>query len=219
MYGRDKPLPGTGTRDLAAVYLRWIPTRRWTMRRGTIRAVLLSVTTVAVGSLGTVPAVAGGGCHASLTDGTGGTVAMTKACFRPAILRIDPGTEVTFVNRDPLTHNVSSNGWGRFDDMNQGDAFRATFAEPGIYPFACTLHPGMVGAVVVGEDNVAGSGKSVSISAVSDTDPPPSAGAVERASEGKVEVWLGGGILAGAIGAVGVILAIRRRPQTVSGAS
>jgi plastocyanin len=191
------------------------------MRRGTIRAVFLSVTTVAVGGLGTIPAAAGGGCHAGLTEGTSGTVAMTKACFRPAILRIDVGTEVTFVNRDPITHNVSSNGWGRFEDMNEGDAFRAAFAEAGIYPFACTFHPGMVGAVVVGEDAAAGSGKSVSISAVSDPEPPRSGGAaaVERAEEGNVEGWLEGGILAGAIGAAGVILAIRRRPRAVSGAS
>jgi plastocyanin len=197
------------------------PTRRWTMWRGTIRAVLMSVTTVAVGGLGTIPAAAGGGCHAGLTEGTGGTVAMAKACFRPAILRIDPGTDVTFVNRDPITHNVSSNGWGRFEDMNEGDAFRATFAEPGIYPFACTIHPGMVGAVVVGEDAAAGSGKSVSISAVSDPEPPRGDGAtaMERPGEGNVEAWLGGGILAGAIGAATVILALRRRPQAVSGTS
>src|ERR687896_463180 len=183
------------------------------MLRGTIRAVLLSVATVAVGGLGTIPAAAGGGCHASLTEGTGGTVAMTKACFRPEILRIDPGTEVTFVNRDPITHNVSSNGWGRFEDMNEGDAFRATFSEPGIYPFACTIHPGMVGAVVVGEDGAAGSGKTVSISAVSHPGAPQGDGAaVERSGEGNVEAWLGGGILAGAIGAASVILAIRRRP-------
>ena len=183
------------------------------MLRGTIRAVLLSVATVAVGGLGTIPAAAGGGCHASLTEGTGGTVAMTKACFRPAILRIDPGTEVTVVNRDPITHNVSSNGWGRFEDMNEGDAFRATFSEPGIYPFACTIHPGMVGAVVVGEDGAAGSGKTVSISAVSHPGAPQGDGAaVERSGEGNVEAWLGGGILAGAIGAASVILAIRRRP-------
>jgi plastocyanin len=190
------------------------------MWRGTVRAVLLSVTTVAVGGLGTIPAAAGGGCHAGLTEGTGGTVAMTKACFRPAILRIDPGTEVTFVNRDPITHNVSPNGWGRFEDMNEGDAFRATFPEPGIYPFACTIHPGMVGAVVVGEDVAAGSGKTVSISAVSHPGAPRGDEAVvERSGEGNVEAWLGGGILAGAIGAASVILAIRRRPQTVSGTS
>jgi plastocyanin len=189
------------------------------MWRGTIRAVLLSLITGAVGVLGTIPAAAGGGgCHAGLTDGTGGTVTMTKACFRPAILRIDPGTEVTFVNRDPITHNVSSNGWGRFEDMNEGDAFRATFAEPGIYPFACTIHPGMVGAVVVGEDAAAGSGNSVAISAVSAPEPPRTGGAaaVERAEAGNVEAWLAGGILAGAIGAGGLILAVRRRPRTVS---
>jgi plastocyanin len=192
------------------------------MWRGTIRAVLLSLTTVAVGGLGTIPAAAGGGgCHTGLTDGTGGTVTMTKACFSPAILRIDPGTEVTFVNRDPITHNVSSNGWGRFEDMNEGDAFRATFAEPGIFPFACTIHPGMVGAVVVGEDAAAGSGDSVAISAASLPEPPRTGGAaaVDRAGEGNVEAWLGGGILAGAIGAAGVILAIRRRPRAVSEAS
>jgi hypothetical protein len=32
-----------------------------------------------------------------------------------------------------------------------GDGFEHLFAAAGIYPFACTLHPGMNGAVVVGD--------------------------------------------------------------------
>jgi hypothetical protein len=33
-----------------------------------------------------------------------------------------------------------------------GEARLFTFTEDGIFPYACTLHPGMVGAVVVGGD-------------------------------------------------------------------
>lgn len=77
------------------------------------------------------PASAGGGCHRETpTQGAGDTVAMSKACFDPSVLRGDPGTEVTFVNQDPIAHNVSATGWGYFNDMNEGDAFRATFDEP-----------------------------------------------------------------------------------------
>jgi hypothetical protein len=72
---------------------------------------------------------------------------------------------VTFVNRDPTGHNVSASGWGNLEPMSHGDAFSATFAAPGVYPFACLIHPGMVGAVVVGEDLEAGSADGVSVSA------------------------------------------------------
>jgi plastocyanin len=108
------------------------------------------------------PASAGGGCHRKTpTEGEGDTVAMSKACFQPGVLRVDPGAEVTFVNKDPIAHNISATGWGYFDDMNEGDAFRATFDEPGVYPFACTYHPGMTGAIVVGDGVGAGSGVTV----------------------------------------------------------
>lgn len=34
-----------------------------------------------------------------------------------------------------------------------GRSFTATFRRPGVYPFQCYLHPGMAGAVLVGDAN------------------------------------------------------------------
>lgn len=109
------------------------------------------------------PAAAGGGCHEGATHGDGDTVEMVDACFTPTILEVDPGETVTFLNTDPMTHNVTSNVWGYFEEMHEGDAFTATFDQPGIYPYACAYHPGMTGAIVVGSGNGAGNGKAVSV--------------------------------------------------------
>jgi len=40
------------------------------------------------------------------------------------------------------------------DGMGRGETRRFTFGEAGIFPYACTFHPGMVGAVVVGGDEL-----------------------------------------------------------------
>ena len=50
-----------------------------------------------------------------------------------------------------MVHNVTANDWGHWDDMYEGDRFTASFDEEGIFPFACTYHPGMSGAIVVGD--------------------------------------------------------------------
>ena len=149
------------------------------------------------------PAGAGGGCHAGLTKGQGATVEMVKACFTPSILRVDPGAEVTFVNKDPVTHNVTASDWGLFDDMDQGDSFSARFAEPGIYPYACTYHPGMTGAVVVGDGVAAGSGTDVAVGSASEPKAAPAVdGATDETAAGSSTPvgWIGGGIAGLAIG-------------------
>ena len=65
-----------------------------------------------------------------------------------------------------MTHNVTANVWGYFEDMNEGDAFTATFDQPGVYPYACAYHPGMTGAIVVGSGTGAGNGETVSVDSV-----------------------------------------------------
>jgi plastocyanin len=161
------------------------------------------------------PAGAGGGCHEPLREGTGDTVAMKMACFGPAILRVDPGTEVTFVNRDALVHNVSANGWGQYEDMNQGDAFTATFREEGVYPFACNYHAGMTGAVVVGDATGAGSEASVmgpsTVTTESDGGEVADAKTAAGSSTGAATAgWVAGGVLGLALGAGGALLWRRR---------
>ena len=107
-----------------------------------------------VAALTVVPggaALAGGGCHAAPSEGEGDTVEVAKMCFTPSILRVEPGTEVTFVRFDPMSHNISANRWGTDQDMYAGDKFSAMFRAEGIYPYACMYHFGMTGAIVVGD--------------------------------------------------------------------
>jgi plastocyanin len=122
------------------------------------RALLIVVAVMAVGTALTLtPAVAGGGCHdPEATESTASMVELRNACFTSTVTHIDPGQELAFVNRDDLVHNIVGLGarWGDMDGMGVGETRRFTFGEAGIFPYACTFHPGMVGAVVVGGDEL-----------------------------------------------------------------
>jgi plastocyanin len=137
------------------------------MKRGMLLCMLAATAIFVLGMPGA--ALAGGGCHGGVTqnDATGEkatTVRMIDACFSASVTTVDRGTEVTFVNADlGLIHNVGGNGWGNFEDMAKGDAFTATFDGAGIYPFACQYHPGMTGAIVVGDGTGTGSGANITV--------------------------------------------------------
>ena len=101
-------------------------------------------------------------------------VELVDACPTPTILTIDPGGTVTFVNEDPFAHNVIGSAWGHPERPQPGmTAFTATFDEPGIYPWACWYHPGMTGAIVVGDGTGVGNGAAVDVSSFSQPEPSP----------------------------------------------
>jgi plastocyanin len=181
------------------------------MLQGKLR-ILLMLACAGAAVLGpwAAPATAGGGCHAGLTQGKGDSVEMSKVCFTPSILEVEPGTEVTFTNQDPLVHNVSANGWGYFEDMRRGDSFTATFADEGTYPFACSYHLGMTGAVVVGDGSGAGSGATVAVGSSEPIEARPQTSAPTPASSSPTGLFAGGliGVVAGA--GLGVALGRRR---------
>jgi plastocyanin len=120
--------------------------------RGLATGVGLVLATLAV-----VPGVAGasggGGCGGPVTDAAGTAVHIKDFCFGPTILRVATGETITFVNGDPFPHTVlGANGaWGSYDALKQGGEATYGFSEAGVYPYVCTLHVGMVGAVVVGD--------------------------------------------------------------------
>jgi plastocyanin len=107
---------------------------------------VLGATVLAAG-----PAAAGGGCHAPATEGRGTTVALVDLCFTPTVLRVEPGTTVTFVNRDTTVHPLSRPGGDWFWDGAACDRATVRLDQAGTYPFYCHVHPGMVGVVVVGD--------------------------------------------------------------------
>jgi plastocyanin len=120
------------------------------MRRAVLVAAIFG--TVLVPSI-EARASGGGGCGAPVSEGTGEQVAIRQFCFEPTVLVMPAGGEVTFMNEDGFPHNVlGANGtWGSFARLGGGKARTYALDEPGVYPYVCSWHPGMVGAVVVGD--------------------------------------------------------------------
>jgi plastocyanin len=177
------------------------------MGKHSLRSLLLMVGLTIPWIAAAVPAAAGGGCRLGATEGTGETITMVDACFTPTILHADPGREITWVNKDAFVHNVTANDWGHFDDLAQGDRFSTTFDEPGVYPFACTYHPGMSGAVVVGDG-----GGAETASTAADLEAPGPEGGVAAASGGDSSA--AGWAVAGAVGIlIGLVLGLLAVPR------
>lgn len=156
-------------------------------------------------------AAGGGGCHrdtAWSTQADGNVVELGKNCMNPSVLRAEPGP-IRFVNVDPIAHNVFGEGWGT-SSLAPGEEFSYLF-EPGTYAFACSLHPSMVGAVVVGDG--VGSGPVVELA---DASPAAASSDTGPGVSDRLGVGLAAGALAGATGAAATLygLAARRRRPT-----
>lgn len=131
-------------------------------------------------------AARGGGCgdSAPLIPVAATTVVMRHSCFQPGVVTVGPGDTLEIVNDDPMLHNVYGPGWYH-GDLRPGEVMSRTFDEEGTYTFACTLHPGMTGAVVVGDAEPA--------SAMS----PLSNGGAGASASGALVEGIGLGLLAG----------------------
>jgi plastocyanin len=120
-------------------------------------------------------ASAGGACRGQpVTDEASDAVIMTANCFVPTIIRIDKGATVTWFSHENASHTVTgaNAGWGSFEEVPEGAQHSEVFHAAGVFPYYCFLHPGMIGAVVVGDGgggaaagSVAGadSGRSMSL--------------------------------------------------------
>ncbi len=130
------------------------------------RRLLLVTALVALPALA---ACGGGGDDEAAPSGGGGTVtaegppdgqtaAVTgnqKLRFVPSTVQAKPGTlTITMTNEGGVPHNLvfSDASLGKGIDTFSEGSRTGTFVFPaaGSFDFACTLHPGMVGKVVVG---------------------------------------------------------------------
>src|SRR5215204_6578634 len=74
--------------------------------------------------------------------------------YNPNPIEIKVGDTVTWINNDSSPHTVTSSsdeGNITFDSdvLRRGETFSFTFDQEGQYPYLCTLHPSMIGTVVV----------------------------------------------------------------------
>jgi plastocyanin len=70
--------------------------------------------------------------------------------FAPNPLTIKAGSTVTWVNMDDEPHTVVSNtAMFRSGALDTKESFSFKFTAPGTYHFTCSIHPRMVGTIVV----------------------------------------------------------------------
>ena len=81
----------------------------------------------------------------------GSTIVMAKEfMFAPAALTVAAGSTVTWTNRDDEPHTVvSDSGLFRSAALDTNESFSFRFDKPGTYRYTCTIHPRMVGTIVV----------------------------------------------------------------------
>ena len=70
--------------------------------------------------------------------------------FSPANMTVEPGTTVTWVNEDETPHTITDKEKVfRSAALDTNDRFSYTFTQPGEFTYYCTMHPMMVGTIVV----------------------------------------------------------------------
>ena len=109
----------------------------------------------AIGASSTAARAGGGTCPEPKEPGTGPRVTLFASCFDPGTLWTEAGETVTFTNDDEYEHTVTGTGieaWGiGTEPLAAGESVKVTFDEVGVYPYTCIFHPGMNGAIVVGD--------------------------------------------------------------------
>ena len=84
-----------------------------------------------------------------------GSSELTDDAYQPNPIEVSIDDTITWTNDDIAQHTVTSGESGepdgKFDSglMSTGATFEHTFTEAGEYPYFCTLHPNMVGTVIV----------------------------------------------------------------------
>ena len=87
--------------------------------------------------------------------GTGSDVQLELIAFKPGRLEVAAGTTVTWNQNDPGSHTVTSgtvdqgsgsvtgapDGTFSSGELETDETFEFAFAEPGVYPYFCEIHP------------------------------------------------------------------------------
>jgi plastocyanin len=87
-------------------------------------------------------------CAAAAADDA--QVVIKDFMFTPMSLTVKAGATVTWANKDEEPHTVvSDSGLFRSGAVDTGESFSYKFEHPGTYHFTCSIHPRMVGTIVV----------------------------------------------------------------------
>jgi plastocyanin len=77
-------------------------------------------------------------------------ITMKNFMFSPVPLNVTAGSTVTWTNLDDEPHTaVSDTGLFRSGAIDTNESFTFKFDKPGTYHFTCSIHPRMVGTIIV----------------------------------------------------------------------
>ena len=97
-----------------------------------------------------LPELTAAGVAAVTAAASAATVDIDNFAFTPRALTVTAGTTVTWKNEDDSPHRIGDkNGTFKSAALDTDDSFSHTFVAPGEYPYICTIHPYMVGKIIV----------------------------------------------------------------------
>ena len=78
-------------------------------------------------------------------------ISISNFSFQPVVLVVKVGTKITWTNHDSTPHTVTSvdKRFASSSGLDTGDQYSFKFDKPGSYEYFCSLHPMMVGKVIV----------------------------------------------------------------------
>ncbi len=70
--------------------------------------------------------------------------------FIPESVTITAGSKITWFNHDDIPHNIANSDKSfRSPPVDMNEKYTRAFPAPGTYHYFCTLHPEMVGTIIV----------------------------------------------------------------------
>lgn len=139
----------------------------------------------------------------------------TMPCaFSPTVAYVPVGTTVTFVNDAQDSHLVTgaNQEWGSRDvALGARSRVTQTFDKAGVYPYACSFHAGMVGAIVVGADSAAGVAPGGGGAAPAAASAPAPAAADQPMDGGRIAIAAAAGAVI-ALAVAWFVRGMRRQP-------
>ena len=123
-------------------------------RAQVLRAIGLALLMAASSGAALAQTVAGAGAAtspvATRADAAPPIVIARDFMFAPDTITIKVGASVTWRNSDDEPHTVVSDaGLFRSGALDTNESFTFRFDKPGTYHYACSIHPRMMGTIVV----------------------------------------------------------------------
>lgn len=103
-----------------------------------------------LGVVGAAAAIYGSQIARAAEDKAAPRIAIDNFSFTPKEITVAAGTTITWVNRDDVPHTVvSTDKKFRSRALDTDDQFSFTFTDAGTYNYFCSVHPVMIGKIIV----------------------------------------------------------------------